>query len=512
MSTASPPVARPGLTLFAVCAAVLVLPASLTGTSVALPSIGADLHATLAPTQWVVNSYNLTFATFMLATGALADAIGRKRLFGFGVLVFALTSLASVFAGDIYLLDVLRGLSGVGAAAVLTAGSAMIADVHQGPALTRAFGVFGTAAGAGLALGPSTSGLLVGAFGWRAVFGSHLVIMLVVLALVPLLRESRNPGASTVDWLGTVTFTGGLFAFTLAVVEGPLRGWVDVLVLVLLLAAIVLLRVFVGVERRQAQPMFDLSLFRQPRFVALCLLPVVAAFGFVSLAVLLPQYFIGVDGVSSSAAGLRMLLLTLPVLVVPMVGAWLAAKALGTRTVLVLSLLCMAAGTAWLAAVLGPGVGVGDLAVPLLLVGSGMGLNAGIIDGVAISSVEPERAGMAAGMFNTMRLSGEAVAIAVMGALLVTFTQARLRGGPVDATSDLAGQVVQGDVAGAATQVAATDRGGFTAFLADGYTGAFQTALWLIAGICLVGSVVLAVLLPGRQPEPVAPEPVGEPA
>ncbi|GAA2987036.1 MFS transporter [Actinokineospora diospyrosa] len=499
--------------MFAVCAAVLVLPASLTGTSVALPSIAADLHATLAPTQWVVNAYNLTFATFMLALGALADIVGRKRMFGTGVAIFALTSLASTFAGDIYLLDALRGLSGIGAAAVLTAGSAMIADVYQGAALGRAFGIFGTAAGAGLALGPSTSGLLIGAFGWRSVFFSHLLIMVVVLAVVPLLRESRNPAASKVDWLGTATFTAGLFVFTLAIVEGPQRGWLDVLVLVLLAAAVLLLRLFVGVERRQRQPMFDLALFRQPRFVALCLLPVVAAFGFVSLAVLLPQYFIGVDGVTSQGAGLRMLLLTVPVLAVPMIGAWLAAKLLGTRTVLVLSLLCMAVGTAWLASVLGPGVGVAAIALPLLLVGAGMGLNAGILDGVAISSVEPERAGMAAGMFNTMRLAGEAVAIAIMGALLVTFTQARLRGGPAEATSELASQVVQGDLGAAASRVADADRAGFAGFLADGYTGAFQTTLWLIAGICVVGSVVIAVLLPGHKPAPeVAPEPVGEPA
>lgn len=511
MSTASPPVARPGLTLVAVCAAVLVLPASLTGTSVALPGIGVDLQAGLGPTQWVVNSYNLTFATFMLALGALADIVGRRRMFGLGVLAFAISSVASALATDIILLDVLRGLSGIGAAAVLTAGSAMLADVHQGAALARAFGVFGAAAGAGLALGPTTSGLLIGEFGWRSVFLSHALVMLVVLCLTPLLRESRNPAATSVDWLGTITFTAGLFLFMLAVVEGPGRGWLSFTVLGLLVAATVVLRLFVGVERAQRQPMFDLALFRRPRFVALCLLPVVAAFGFVCLAVLLPSYFIGVDGASTGATGMRMLLLTLPVLAVPMVAAWLSHRLLSTRAILALSLLFMAVGTAWLATVLGPGTSAVAVALPLVVVGIGMGLNAGIIDGVAISSVPAERAGMAAGMFNTMRLAGEAVAIAIMGALLVTLTQVRLRGDAFPGADAVADQVVQGDLGAAAGMVDPARQEAFTAFLAEGYTGAFRSVLWLIAAICVIGALVMVVLLKDRE-RTAHQEPVEEPA
>ncbi|MFF0478743.1 MFS transporter [Streptomyces sp. NPDC004284] len=510
--------APPALVLAAVCAAVLVLPASLTGSSVALPDISAELDAGYGPLQWVVNAYNVAFATFMLASGGVADLIGRRKVFVFGTVVFGACSLVSALATNIYLLDVLRGLSGLGAAAMLTSGSAMLATVFQGAALGRAFALFGTAAGAGLALGPTTAGWLVGAFGWRGVFLSHLVVALAVLCATPFLPESRDPKAGGVDWAGTLTFTGGLFLLTLAVVEGPRYGWTGGPVLAMAAGFAVLIGVFVAVERRQRRPMVDLSLLRQPRFVALCLLPVVAAFGFVSLVVLLPSYFIGAGGISSGAAGTRVLLLTLPVLLLPLAGAWLARRTRSTRFVLALSLLLMAAGAAWLALVLTPTASMAALLGPLLLIGSGMGLNAGIIDGAAVGSVEPARAGMAAGMFNTTRLAGEAVAIAVMGAVLVTLTRGNLAGADSfdgvtgQDTGALADRLAQGDLASAAETASPAARTGFTDFLLAGYTDAFHTALWCLTGITVLGAAVVALLLPARDEAPAPQEAPETPA
>ena len=115
------------LTLLTACLAALILPASLTGTSVAIPQINAELHPGLVELQRVVNACNLTFAAFMLIFGSLADILGRKRVFIFGTTLFAACSLTSVLANNILLLDVVRGLSGVGAAAMMTAGSALLA-------------------------------------------------------------------------------------------------------------------------------------------------------------------------------------------------------------------------------------------------------------------------------------------------------------------------------------------------------------------------------------------------
>jgi MFS family permease len=500
---------HPGLTLAAVCVAVLVLPASLTGTSVALPNIGHDLHAGLVPLQWVVNAYNLTFASFMLAAGSLADLFGRRRVFTTGAVLFATASLASGLAGNVFLLDLARAAAGLGAAAVMTAGCAILANTFQGAAMARAFGLLGAAAGAGLALGPSTSGFLIGALGWRAVFLSHLAIGVLVLLAVPFMAESRDSRATGVDWLGTVTFSSSLLLLTLGVVEGPQLGWASSTVLGLLACSAVLMGAFVVAELRQRRPMFDLSLFRRPRFVAVCLVPIAAAFGFVSLLVFLPSYFVGADRASSASAGMAMLALTLPVLVFPVMGGRLVARGVPVRTVLSVSLLLIAAGAAWLT-VIHPGIGISRLVGPLVVIGIGMGLSAGLIDGVAISSVEPERAGMAAGMFNTMRLAGEAIAIAAIGAVLVSLVRSRLAegigrftgAGDLD-VGGLANKVVGGDLAGQAGAAGTTNATAFAGFLADGYTDALHTVLWVVAAICAAGAVILYVILADRAPATV---------
>ncbi|WP_346538219.1 MFS transporter [Micromonospora sp. DPT] len=513
MSTAvrAPATVRPGVTLAAVCLAVLVLPASLTGASVALPDIAVDLKADLVPLQWVVNSYNLAFACFMLACGSIADIVGRRRMFTAGTVLFGLASLASALTSDILLLDVVRALAGLGAAAVMTAGSAILATAFQGAALARAFGVLGASAGAGLALGPSSAGLLVGQFGWRAVFLSHLVVAAVVLLAVRVMPESRDPGAATVDTAGTLTFTLSLFLLMLGVVEGPQWGWASPSVIGLLVGAAVLLAAFVLIERRVRRPMLDLSLFRQPRFMALCLVPVALAFGFVCLLVFLPSYFTGVTGASSKLAGALMMLLTLPVLFVPLLVGRLVKRGLSTRAVLSASLLLVGAGCAWLT-VIGRDTATLAVAAPMVLVGVGMGVSAGLVDGVAITSVEPERAGMAAGMFNTMRLASEALAIAVMGAVLVSLTQTRVSdgidrfgGADADEVARIGNSVASGDLDTPAAGVAAAQRPDFLDFLADSYTDAFRVMLWILAAVTVLSGVVVHLMLRARSAAPATP-------
>ncbi|MEU6283406.1 MFS transporter [Streptomyces sp. NPDC047028] len=496
---------RKGLILTSVCLAGGILPASLTGSSVALPGIGHALTPSLATLQWVVNAYNLTFGAFMLATGSLADRFGRRRMFTFGTALFALCSLISALSGNIYLLDAARALAGVGAAAVLTSGSAMLATVFEGPALGRAFGILGSAFGAGLALGPSTAGLLVSGFGWRGVFLSHLAVTAVAMLAIPLMPgEHHAPAGGRVDWPGTLTFTGALFLLTFALVEAPQTGWLSGgVVPAMIVGSVVLLAAFAVVERRRRDPMFDLTLFRNRSFVAVCLMPVVLAFGFVSLLVLLPSWFVTAGGYSTTRVGVTMMALTLPVLLLPAVAGHLAQR-IPARVLLGLSLLLMAGGTAWLT-VIHPGVSTAVLAGPLLLIGSGMGVSAGLLDAAAVSSVEPERAGMAAGMFNTMRLSGETLAIVIMSAFLVTSTGNRLSSGADRFTTadsgSLADKLVGGDLSGALSLAPRADRDAFTSFLAGGYTGALHLTLWVLSGICLLSAAPIARLLrPRTQP------------
>ncbi|MEU0602417.1 MFS transporter [Streptomyces sp. NPDC006393] len=486
---------RPVLTLIAVCVSCGLLPASLTGTSVALPDLGSDLHASLVTVQWVVNAYNLTFASVMLVAGSLADLLGRRRMFTLGLAVFVLCTTGAALVSEVVWIDVLRGAAGIGAAMVLTAATALLAQAYDDEGRARAFGFLGSSFGLGLALGPSLSGLLVGAWGWRSVFLAHAAVAAAVLLLRPLLTESRDPGAQGVDYPGATTFSGALFALTLALVEGPQLGWAHPVVLGLAAAAVVLLVAFVRIEKRRARPMLELSLLREPKFVAVSLMPVLLAFGFVCLLVFLPSFFIGVNGMSSQRAGLTMLLLSGPVLALPVVSGALARR-VSASVLLGVSLLLVAAGAAWLT-VLDQHSTTLALAGPLLVIGTGVGISFGLLDGAAVGSVDASRAGMAAGLFNTMRLTGEAVAIAGMGSVLVSITQHNLRhpSGWEGSVGELANRVVQGEIASVADKVPAPRRADFTVFVSDAYTSALHTVLWLLAAVCAVGAPLIMRML-----------------
>ncbi|MCC3767968.1 MFS transporter [Streptomyces sp. UNOC14_S4] len=498
---------QPGraVSLFAVLLALLILPTAVTGSGVALPHIGRDTGASLDALQWVMHSYNLTFASLLLACGSLADLAGRRRVFTAGGMLFTAASLASALATDVVVLDVMRGAAGVGAAALLTGGSSLLAATFDGAARTRVFAAVGIVTGGGLALGAMAAGALADALGWRSFFGLHAALMLLVLCAVPFLPESRGDTAARVDRAGTTVLIGGLFLLMLGTVEGPQWGWGSAGVLGLLAGSVLLMVVFVVVERRVRHPMLDLGLLRNAGFMALCLIPVVVSFSFVVLLPLLPGYLVVANGSSSRAAGATMLLMTLPVLVTPLAAGRLIRWGVPTQGVLGLSLVCLTAGVAWLAAALRPGAGPAELAGPLLVLGAGLGLNFGLVDGAVLTVVPPEATGTAAGLLNTLRLGSEAVVIAAAGAGLTGLTRDRLSGGPdrfpaYDGTAaDLANEANAGDLDGSLSALPPGVRREFADFVAHGLTGAWHAVLWTSAAVCAALSVTIVAMLPRRR-------------
>jgi MFS family permease len=168
-------------TVLAVALASVTLPLAVTAPAVALNAMSTDLNASPAASQWVLNAYNVTFAACMLAAGSLADLFGRRKSLVGGTVLFALMSLLCAVVSNITLVDVFRGLQGVGAAGILTSGAAVLANGFTGPARAKAFGVLGASFGFGLALGPLTAGALVDTFGWRSVFWLNVVIGTIVV-------------------------------------------------------------------------------------------------------------------------------------------------------------------------------------------------------------------------------------------------------------------------------------------------------------------------------------------
>ncbi|MEU4803089.1 MFS transporter [Actinosynnema sp. NPDC023587] len=395
----------------AVLLSSLSFPLTITGASVALPDLTGDLNASPTAAQWVVTGYNLCFAAFLAFGGSLADLLGRRRLYAVGVSAFLLGSAWCAVAGDVGGLVAARLVAGVGAAIATATGQSSLASAFDGAARARVFGALGTVLGIGLAFGPTVSGFLVDLAGWRAVFWVPAVLAGLALLLCPALPPGRGSG-QRVDWAGGALFTFGLGALIWVFVEAPVLGVAHPAVLAVVVAAVAGVAGFVRVERRAAAPMFDLALLGDRAFLGYALVAAAMMGLLVPLLVYLPSYFIDVVGVDPARAGLWMLVLTVPSVLLPGVGAALAKRSprlLSTGAVLLASV-----GVVGL-------VGIGPDGAPwpaLLLTGVGVGLTTGVVDGLALSSVPADRVGAAAGLFNTARLTAETVALAAAGSAL----------------------------------------------------------------------------------------------
>ena len=485
--------ARRLLVLAAVCLAALCMPFSFTGPAIAIPAIALDLHGSPLALAWISNAFMLSFGGCLMAAGALADRYGRKRLFLLGLGVFTAAALALACAPTIAALGLLRAVQGLGCALALSSGLAALAQEFDGAARARAFSLIGTAFGAGLAFGPIVAGSLVASLGWRSLFAVTALVGLAALLLgARALRESRDPHAAGLDWAGALGFTGALSLLTYGLLQAPHSGWTSLSTCALFGGAALLLAAFVAVEKSQARSMLDLSLFRLPAFAGMQLLAAAPAFSFVVLLVLLPARLIGIEGYSATQAGGMMLALSAPMLVLPML-AGLAAQRLAPAHICGAGLLITSAGLLWLSHC-APGLPATTLLGPLLLIGAGISLPWGLMDGLAVSVVPVERAGMAAGIFNTTRVAGEGIALAIVAALLATLTVTALRALPGVNAQDAAlaapllaiGELRQ---AGALLPHASAQE------LAQAYGVAFRQLLQVLAAISTASALLILAFL-----------------
>jgi MFS family permease len=416
---------QPVLILFIVLLSSVTFPLTITGASVALTGIQTDLAADLGAAQWVVNGYNACFASFLVVAGSLADVVGRRRVFSGGVALFFAGSVISALAGDILVLNIARAVAGVGAAAAVTCGAPILAATFHGPARARAFGLLGTMLGGGLAFGPTIGGMLVDTWGWRAVFAVPAAVAGFVLVLTPALPRAAGARGRRVDLVGAALFTLSLLLLIFIVVRAGDLGVTSVVVLGGVVLVAVLVTAFVRVERRVADPMFDLGLLANARFVSYAVAAGTLMAVLVPLLVYLPSYLISVIGLDAGQAGVWMLMLTAPTVLLPPVGAAIARR---RPTVLVAGSVAVSGLGTVLLSTIHEGSTAWHVLLPLVLTGAGVGLSTGVLDGLAISSVRSEQVGTAAGLFNTARLAMETVVLAAVGAVLAGLSGGRLAG------------------------------------------------------------------------------------
>src|SRR2546421_8619505 len=480
-------------TLVAVCTTTFMLLLDITIVVVALPSIQRNLHAGLTGLEWVVDAYSLTLAALILTAGALADRFGRRLLFMVGVVLFPGASLLCGVAWNIAALDVARALQGIGGAALFATALALIGHEYRGPERFKAIAIWGATVGAAVASGPLVGGIITDTLGWRWVFFVNVPVgVFAVVVALKQMHESRDPQATRTDFWGLLTFSAALFLIVFGLLRGNSNGWSSALILASLIGGAVLLVVFVVIERLQERPMLDVTLFRNPAFLGVSLATFCIGAGMFALFPFLSIYLQDVLGYSPLQAGVRFLPLTGFVFAVPLVTRRFAEKislrvflAVGMTLVAVALLLMhgLTASSRWTALL--PG---------LIVAGIGIGLANPAIAAAALRVVDPSRTGMASGINNTFRLSGVAVGVAALGAVLERRAADSLASSLGPHGRDLAQAVSATGLraAGGRPAVAHAASGAFV----SGLNGVLITGCVTVA----IGALAAAVLMRTRAP------------
>ncbi|MFY0479432.1 MFS transporter [Achromobacter marplatensis] len=486
------------LQLLSACLTALLIPLCFTGPAVVLPSISQALGGTPVELNWILNGYILAYGSVIMVSGSLTDLYGPRRIWLLGLTGFCAATFAIPYMPTAGWIDLLRLMQGMGGAAAFAAAMSSLAPLFHGVARTRAFSLLGTTFGIGLSFGPLLSGWLVQAASWEWVFlatGGVGVLGAIMVAIS--VRPTAGAAQGRLDWPGAISFTGALGLFTYGILLAPEAGWSDAHVIGALLASAVLSVAFVRVERRAVRPMLDLTLFRDARFVGVQVLAASPAFLFIVLIAMLPGRFIGIDGYSALAAGQLMIGLAAPLLVVPFLAA-LLTRWFNPGVLSAIGLLAVAAGLVWLADVMA--TGATGLWLPMGLIGVGIGVPWGLMDAMAVSVVAPRNVGMATGIFNTVRVSADGIAIAVVSALLALLIQAPLTAALPAATDGKAILMAANRAALGQLHEAAALLPGATALLQQSYDDAFRHVLHALAGIAVLTALAVYALLGRRRP------------
>ena len=546
-NTASPRTANPWLVLLVLCLGFFMIMLDTTIVNIAVPAMLDGLSASLDQIVWVVNSYLLAYAALLITGGRLGDRYGPRNLFAIGLVLFTLASVGCGLAQNSAQMITARVIQGVGGALLTPQTLVIITMIFPKERRGAALGVWGSIIGLSTVAGPTVGGLLVNNASWRWIFFVNVPIGLIALIgtfrIVPDLRLGRSHG---MDMVGVALVTAGLFALVYGLIEGQRYDWGTIAgpisIPLVLGVGVVLLVAFVLWERRPAEPLLPLSLFRHRNYSIMLWLQTLIAFGM--LGVFLPLVLVlqSVLGMSALRAGLTIAPLSVAAMVVAPLAGGLADR-FGAKYILMAGTSLFALGIGLLVPVIELDATVASFAIPMVVAGIGLGMCLAPLAAEAMREIPPLQAGAASGMLNTTRQIGGLIGTAVVGAVLqnrlaVAFTdQARERVAalPADvqqrfvdgfANANSSGfQVAPGQTGGAqlpsglpADVQAAVQQAAHDVFV-NGFVAAARPSVLVPAAVVALATVSCVAIVPRRratdtaQPaeQPVAKRPAAEP-
>ncbi|MFE5185622.1 MFS transporter [Streptomyces sp. NPDC056628] len=406
------------LVLAICCMSLLIVSLDNTVLNVALPALQRDLHASTSGLQWTIDAYTLVLASLLMLAGSTADRIGRKRVFMAGLVVFTIGSALCSLAPGLNALIAFRMVQAVGGSMLNPVAMSIITNTFTDPReRARAIGVWGAVVGVSMAAGPLIGGLLVETVGWRSIFWVNLPVGLAALLLtLRFVPESRAAKPRRADPVGQVLVIVLFGALTYAIIEAPTAPTAEVLAFGgLALAALISLLLY---EPRRTEPLIDLRFFRSAPFSGATVIAVsafAALGGFLFLSTL---YLQNVRGLDALHAGLWML----PMAALCFVCAPLAGRVVGNRgprlPLLIAGVSMTVCGV--LFAAFEAETTNATLVLGYVLFGLGFGFVNAPITNTAVSGMPRAQAGVAAAVASTSRQLGQALGVAVVGAVLAS--------------------------------------------------------------------------------------------
>jgi EmrB/QacA subfamily drug resistance transporter len=434
--------------------------------NVALPSIKTDLHFSQANLQWVISAYAILFGGALLLGGRLADILGRRRLFVSGLALFAVSSLACGLAWSEGSLIAFRAVQGLGGALLAPAAlSLLMTTFAEGRERNLALGIYGAASGSGAAAGVLLGGVLTSYLSWSWIFFINVPVGIAAIALAPvLLRESRaDLGHRHFDIPGAVSITGGLMLLVYALTRATTHGWSAASTIGLLTGAVALVLAFVAIELRSPRPLLPLRIFRLRTLAAANgAMAIIGAVAF-SEFFLLTLYLQNILGFSAVQSGAAFSAFAISVVVMSNVAQMVVGR-IGVGRTLAAGLVTSAISVAFLTRLPVDGHYFWDLFPWFVLGGAGMGFSFVPVTIASLTGVERSDAGVASGLVNTSRQIGGAIGIAAISTIAATSTSHYLRSHA------------------AASSSIALDHG-------------FQTALYVLTGLLLLGALIAITLV-----------------
>lgn len=420
--------------------AIILIDATL--LNVSLATLVREFNTDIQSLQWVITAYSLTLAALTITGGRIGDLFGRKRMFVLGAIIFAIGSFVASISQNVG--QMVLGWSiieGVGAALMMPATASLLVSKYKGRDRNIAFGIWGGVAGAATAIGPLLGGFLATNYSWRWGFRINVFVAAVLILGSFIIKECRDTKEKpTLDWPGIILSSTGMLAVVYGIIEASTYGWLNakmpfeafgktfdfggysITPIAIIIGFALLTGFFLWQKRVEIAgrtPLVALALFKNKQFMSGMVTTSIMALGQSGLIFSIPIFLQSVRGATAFQTGQALVPMSIMALIVAPIGGALSHK-IAPKRLIQAGLLLNLIGYVFLRFTLNVDSVAMDFAIPLGIMGAGMGLTMASISNLTISAVSPEQSGEASGVNNTLRQVGGTLGTAIIGAVLIT--------------------------------------------------------------------------------------------